>query len=396
MCAVKSNRKIAVILKLWQNFDRGILQGIAAYACEHRRWSVFVEECQEQRIPNLHEWDGDGLIVNFDDRNIVRALTGIRQKVVAVGGGKGWHDPASGIPYVATDDLTIGRLAAEHLLDRGLKQFAFCGYPPTRTNVWMRGRAEGFAKRLAEAGYSCRMFAGRYGGGQHWERLQSELVAWLRRLPTPIGLLGCYDYRARHVLEACKRAGLRVPEDVAVIGVDNDVVCDLTDPPLTSVEQGRFQIGYTAAKVLDRLMAGGAARPLRYVIPPVGLVCRQSTDLLYVADRRVAEALRIIREQACHGLQAQAVAGLVQCSRSTLDKQFRQSLGWPVDQEIRRVRLARARELLARTDLPLRAVAREAGYANEQYLSAVIRKELRCTPFAYRQNHRNCAGGRAI
>lgn len=349
---------------------------------------MFVEEVAHQRIPDFREWAGDGLIVNFDDPAVARALRGLAKPMVGVGGGRGWHDPRAGIPYVATDDAAIGRLAAEHLLERGLKHFAFCGYPPTRTNVWADNRGRAFAARLREAGFGCAMFRGRHTSAAHWAKELREIADWLRTLPTPVGIMGCYDYRARHVLEACKLAGVRVPDDAAVVGVDDDVVCELADPLLTSIEQGRFRIGYTAAALLDRMMDGREPAAPRTVIPPVGLVPRQSTDLLYVLDRAVAEALRIVREEACRGLQASAVAERLRLSRSTLDKRFKEHVGRPVDQEIRRVRLERAKELLARTDLPPAAVAREAGYGTVQYLNTVLGKALRCTPAEYRRGHR--------
>lgn len=386
-----ARRKVAVMLQLWQNFDRSILRGIGAFVRERHTWSVFVEEVEHQRIPDLKEWDGDGLIVNFDSRSVAHAIRGIAKPVVGLGGGRGWYEERSGIPYIATDDAAIGRLAAGHLLERGLKQFAFCGYPRTPTNVWVAGRLRGFRERLAEAGCGYRIFNGRHTTAVHWSRIQVELAAWLRTLPTPVGLMGCYDYRARHVLEACKVAGLRVPDDVAVVGVDNDIVCDLCDPPLTSVEQGCFQIGYTAAVVLDGLMNGRKPQPLRQVIPPVGLVARASTDLVYVADREVADALGWIREEACRGLQADIVAERLRLSRGTLDKRFKAVIDRTVDQEIRRVRLARAKELLSRTHLPIRDVARQSGYGNEQYLNAVLRRDSGITPARYRAEHRTRA-----
>lgn len=384
---MQPRRKVAVILQLWQNFDRGILQGIAAYVRERRDWSVFVEEVEHQRIPDFKAWNGDGLIVNFDNPSVVRALRGVDKPIVAVGGGRGWHDPESGIPYVATDDETIGRLAAEHLIDCGLRHFAFCGYPETRTNIWMINRKSGFTHRLAEAGFDCHAFHGKHSTATRWERVLRELAAWLRALPLPVGLMGCYDYRARHVLEACNRVGLRVPDDVAVIGVDNDVVCELADPPLSSIEQGKFRIGYTAASTLDLLMSGTNRVERREVIAPVGLVPRQSTDILCVADQALATALRMIRERACHGLQASEVAAQVGLSRNTLDKRCKAQLGRSLDLEIRRVRMGCAKDLLARTTLPLREIARKAGFGSEQYLSSVFSKSVGCRPSQYRTNH---------
>jgi len=382
------SRKVAVILQLWQNFDRGILQGIAAYVRENPAWSVFVEEVGHQRIPDFKAWDGDGLIVNFDNPHVVNALRKVDKPVIAVGGGRGWHDPEGDVPYVATDDAAIGKLAAEHLMNRGLRHFAFCGYPESRTNVWMTQRELGFTACLAAAGFDCKIFHGRHSSATCWQTVLQNIASWLEKLPLPVGIMGCYDYRARHVLEACRILGLRVPDDVSVIGVDNDIICDLATPPLTSIEQGKFQIGYTAASSLDQLINGKRKVPARQVIPPVGVVARQSTDLLCVADPTVAEALRLIRQEACRGGHAASICRSIGLSRSTLDKRFKEAIGRPVDQEIRRIRLMRACELLARTKMPLKEIAREAGFGSEQYLSAVFLKMMGATPAAYRRDHR--------
>ena len=383
-----ARRRVAVLLQLYQNYDQGILRGISAYARECGNWSLYVEEEQYHWLPDFREWNGDGYIVNYDHPVLARAVRRLDKPVVGLGGGGGWYDSASGIPYVTTDNAAIGRLAAEHLLDCGLKHFAFCGYPPTRTNVWLVGRQRAFMTRLAEAGFGCTVFCGRYATGRHWNRMQRELQAWLRTLPKPIGIMGCYDWRARHVLEACHALGLRVPDDIALIGVDNDLIlCELTDPPLSSIEQGRFGIGYTAAAALDRLMSGHRPERSFYCIPPVGLVSRQSTNLLAVDDATVATALRLIRDSANRDMQVDTVARQVGCSRVTLDNRFKKAIGRTADTEIRRVRLASALELLVRTDLPLSEVARKAGFADQQYLSVVVRKATSRTPMQYRREH---------
>jgi LacI family transcriptional regulator len=385
---MKPKKKIAVVLNMFQHYDRGILHGIAAYAQKHQQWSIYAEEEETQKMPDLQEWRGDGLIASFDDPNVAKMVQGVSTPVVGIGGGQGWYDEQSGIPYVGTDDEKIGQLAAEHLLARGLTHFAFCGYPKDRTNVWVANRAEGFKRRLVQEGFECHMFAGRKQASQRWDLRQAELAAWLRTLPKPIGLMGCYDSRARHVLEACRFLGLRVPDDVAVIGVDNnELTCELSEPPLSSVEQGTFAIGYAAARLLDRMMGGKKPDQLRYCIEPVGVVSRQSTNLLNVADREVGIALRRIRDQACQGIQADALANELQLSRSTLDMRFKKAIGRTVDQEIRQVRLARAKDLLARTGMPLKEVAKEAGYGSEQYLARMIRDATHTTPARYRRDH---------
>ena len=207
-----------------------------------------------------------------------------------------------GIPYVYTDNTRIARLGAEHLLACGFEQLAFCGLPRTRVNGWVAERASAFAAACREAGRACDVFAGQHATARRWQDLQRQLCEWLGRLPKPVGIMACNDVRARHVLEACRSLGLVVPRDVAVLGVDNDeVMCELTDPPLSSIDQSARRIGYEAAAVLDRLIrraagAGSAAGPPRQtVIPPIGVVARASTDTMATADETVQLVLERLR-----------------------------------------------------------------------------------------------------
>jgi LacI family transcriptional regulator len=380
------SRHVAVLPEMYQNYDRGVLRGISAYVHEHGHWSLYVEEEIRHRVPDFRNWPGDGAIVNFDDWNVVHALRGFKQPVVGYGGGRGWHDPASGIPYFETDDDGIAQLAADHLVERGFRYFAFCGYPPTRLNVWVARRAEGFKRRLALYGYSCFQFNGHFTTHRRWKELQAELADWLASLPKPVGLMACYDARARHVLEACRTLQLRVPDDVAVIGVDNDeLMCELAVPPLSSVEQGRFQLGYEAAALLDRMMDGRKPEQPRFCIKPARLVCRQSTNLLMVSDEMVSNALQIIRNGACDGLTMEQLVGELAVSRSTLDNRFKEVLGHTAYAAIQRTRLERAKSLLSQGDMPVKLVAQRAGFGNEQYLTAVMKKETKNTPAQYRR-----------
>ncbi|MEN9361564.1 MAG: hypothetical protein RL095_3099 [Verrucomicrobiota bacterium] len=381
-------RKVAIILQLWNNYDRCILEGIASWCRESRNWLVFVEEIAQSRLPELRGRGFDGLIVNFDISDIGAAVAGLEIPVVGLGGGAGDYDAGSGIPYIATDNHRIGSLAAEHLLERGLRHFAFCGYPRSRTNPWVQERAEGFAERLAGHGYDCPVFKGSFLRQEQWEGTQRELVTWLQSLPRPLGVMACFDARARQVLEACRSLGFKVPDEVAVIGVDNDVICDLADPPLSSVEQGCRQIGRQAAATLEEMMEGSLPETLFRRMPPLGVVKRQSSDLIYVDDAAVAEALRMIRQGACSGLQVAGILDKLRISRSTLDKRFRAAIGRSADEEIRRVRLDTAKDLLCRTELRLHDIALRAGYSHEQYLSAVFNKELGTTPAQYRRDQR--------
>ncbi len=383
-------RQVALLMRVNKDYDRQIIAGISQYAGENH-WSVYLEDEPHERIPRQSQWFGDGIIADLDDPHMARVVS--RAGVPAVGIG-GYSDPASlpfEIPYVATDDLANGRLGAEHLMSCGLQHFAFCGIPATAYNAWARTREASFVDALREAGHNCSVYRGRHRSASNWESLQKGLLAWLDEQPVPLGIMTCDDPRARHVVEACRRSGRRIPEDVAVLGVDNDLLmCELCNPPLSSVQHGTQEIGHRAAELLDRMMSGRTRVPKWSVIPPKGVVERRSTDVMNSPHPKVTEALRFIRENAADPISVSQVARHVDVSRSTLDREFRRCLGHTTHEEIQRVRLDIARRLLTTTDYPLRIIARQAGYRNEQYFSFVFRNALDVTPGQYRAGNDLC------
>lgn len=382
-------RQVALIMKSSQRYDRRIVRGVAARVHETGNWSLYVEEDPELRIPELKSWRWDGIIADFDDRKTAETVGQLDIPVVGIGGGYGWHDAASGIPYITTDNEAIGILGAEHLLDRGFTRFAYCGFPPTQVNGWSAARARAFEQRIERAGFPCSTFTGRKRTARQWGDLQSELSEWLASLEKPIGLMTCNDIRARHVLEACRNLGVRVPDDVAVIGVDNDeVMCELTKPPLTSIEQGSRRIGYQAAVLLEQLMADKKVPRSRTLLEPEGVVVRQSTDILAIEDTTVARAVVFIRERACDPIQVPDVLQRMDLSRSTLDKQFRMTLGRTIHAEIQRVRIEQAKRLLTTTEMPIRDIASRCGFEYLQYFTAVFRQHTGRTPAIYRKGAR--------
>ncbi|MFM8379124.1 MAG: XylR family transcriptional regulator [Planctomycetia bacterium] len=372
---------VAVILDAARPYDRLVIGGIAAYSREHGRWSLYVEEDPLEKLPDLKRWHGRGVIANFDDRRVAEAIRGLAIPVVGVGGGYGWYDQASGIPYVYTDNAAIGRLGAEHLLACGFEHLAFCGYPKSAIVGWSAERANAFQAAAEARDRVCHVFTGRVGMARRWEDLQAELRAWLQALPRPVGLMACNDVRARHVLEACRALGLRVPHDVAVIGVDNDeMICELTDPPLSSVDQAARQIGYEAAKLLDRLMLGAAVQERRIVVPPIGVVARASSDTLATDDAEVVQTLQALRRDPWRRPQVAALAAAVGVSRSTLEHRFRAAVGRSIHEEHVRLRLAGTRKLIVETDLSLKAIAQRAGFPSLQYMTTFIRRHTGLTP----------------
>ena len=394
---------VAVILDAARPYDRLIIGGVAQYVKEHTRWSLYVEEDPLQKLPDLRHWHGQGIIANFDDRRVANAIRGLSIPIVGVGGGYGWYEPASQIPYIYTDNAAIGRLGAEHLLSCGFEQLAFYGYPRTTTSGWSEERAAAFEAACAAVGRPCHVFTGRHGTARRWEELQRDLGAWVSRLPKPLGLMACNDVRARHVLEACRSLGLRVPHDVAVLGVDNDeMICELTDPPLSSIDQSSRRIGYEAAAMLDRLMQGGvppqrtqAGAPIApTVIPPIGVIARASTDTMATTDEAVLKALETLRANPWRKPDIAGIADSVCVSRSTLENRFRAAVGRSIHEEFVRLRLAGVRRLIADTDLPLKSIAIRSGFPSVQYMTTFLHRHTGLTPARLRAVERRQAIGK--
>ena len=307
-------------------------------------------------------------------------MQGLSVPVVEVGGATDGTIRRLNIPCFASDNQAIARLAVNHLLDRGFRRLAYCGFPGARHNRWSEERAAAFKRRAREAGCRSSVYVGRY---------ETARMAGTATRPDGLaagaGNAGGPDGLQRRSCPA--RAGglpcprLRVPEDVAVVGVDNDeVMCELTDPPLSSIEQGMRRLGYQAAALLDQRMEGKESPQMQYVVGPEGVVARRSTDTLAVSNAEVALAARFIREHACDGISIADLTKMAGLSRSTLERKFKAMMGRTIHAEIDRVRIERARTLLAETDLPLKQVAARAGFKYIQYMSTLFRRRLDQTP----------------
>ena len=249
------------------------------------------------RLPDLRGWDATGIIGRLQGPEIVKMTLGSGLPVIAMdlsdqqrAGGLS----LSKVSEIQPDSQRAGRLAAEHLLERGLKSFGYCGY---EDRVWSERRRQGFCERLREAGLSCDVYRPKRKLPLLWQRERTEVTAWLRGLPKPVGVMACNDVRGRQVIEAGILGKMSVPDAIAVVGVDDDqLLCELSNPPLSSVALNAEQGGYRAAEVLDGLMSHRMKEPQRIVVTAEWVVSRQSSDMLAVEDREVAAALRFIRE----------------------------------------------------------------------------------------------------
>jgi LacI family transcriptional regulator len=385
--------RVAMLVNVSRRYDRRAAQGVAAYARDRGGWNLYIEEDPLAKLPRLDRWNGDGIIANFDERRVAQAVSGLKIPVVAIGSGHHWYDPHSGIPYLTTDNHAIGRLAAEHLLDCGFSRLAFFGNPPDRRHPWSHEREQAFQERARSADVSCTVYLGHPIGAQHWIQQLDELANWLKELERPVGVFAGTDICGRQILEACQMVGLRVPTEVAVVGVDNDeMICELTSPPLSSIEQGSMRIGYEAAELLDRLIEGRSAGTLRRVIAPETLVKRQTTDVLACEDTDLATVIRYIREHACDPIRVANVLDAMPLSRSTLEKRFQATLGRSLHAEIRRVQVERAQQLLTNTSLLVKQVAQRCGFRHVPAMNRVFREHVGQTPAEYRRV--KMAGGR--
>lgn len=374
-------KDVAILMNLSRPFDRQVIQGITKYIQTNASWHLYVEENPADKIPSLTTWSGDGLIADMDDARNANAIGQFDCKIVGIGSVSPEVLRRLNISSVSSDDRFIGEWVANHLLERHLEHFGYCGIRTLGLDRWVRIRRDAFRQRICEVGHECSVFTGPRHAPRNWDLMQQELMQWLTGLPKPVGVMACNDLRGRHVLEACRRSNLRVPDDVAVIGVDNDnLMCELAIPPLSSVNQGCEQIGFLAAELLDKLMRGQKRRPDNIIVPPTDLVTRQSSDLVAVKDPIMAQALKFIRNHGTERIGVSNVVEHVGVSRSTLENRFKFTIGRTVHTELQKVKIDTARRLLTSTDLPLHIVANKSGFSSPHYMSAVFQRELGYPP----------------
>ncbi len=384
--------KVALLVETSRGYGRALLRGIVRYARLHGPWAFHVTPGDfEQAVPRMREWGGTGIIARIETPAVARAILKADVPTIALDltdAERAPGHPLSRLSEVASDSPGASRLAAEHLWERGFRQFAFVGTPG---RVWSDHRELAFCEHLRARGHAVAVYRPpRARAGMALERGQPHLARWLSSLPKPSGVMACHDDRGREVLEACRAAGLAVPEEVAVIGVDNDdLLCDLADPPLSSVAFDAEQGGYRAAELLDAMMRGRVRSPRRLLVEPLHVVARRSTDVIAPEDPEIAAAVRFIHDHAAEGIGVADVVADRLLSRRALEIRFREALGRSPHEEIQRARLERARRLLQETDLSIPRVAEAAGYGRASYLAQVFRQHLGITPARYRRRHRS-------
>jgi LacI family transcriptional regulator len=384
----QTSHRIALLFNANKVYDREVITGIGNYLLSTRvAWDLFLEEDFRCRLNGIERFEGDGIIADFDDPAVAEALGDSQLPVVAVGSSyaDATRYPAN-LPYIATDNAKLMSLAYTHLIGAGLQRFALYSLPEAAENRWAQERELAFKALLAADGLEPDIHHGLPTSAPVWSQASAQLTSWLESLPKPVGVIAVTDARARHLLQACLISGIPVPEQVAIIGIDNDPLTrSLTRIPLSSVIQGTEEMGRTAAHLLHQMLGGARFHGRRILVPPVGINVLESTRHQPVSSPYVMRARHYIRQYACQGIKTEQVADYVGVSRSSLEDHFRRELGCTVHQEILNHKLDVAKQLLARHDLSSAEVAIRCGFTSLQYMYAVFRRELDCTPREYQE-----------
>ena len=334
----------------------------------------------EKAWPKLKVLGVDGIILRDVDK--LEEVLDLGIPAVVIGHSK---TEVPGMVNVVTDSPAIGRIGAEHLLQCGFKHFAYCGYTGA---PWSDLRRKFFVQRIRKAGFEVHVCADLVPATNAWKKERHRTAAWLQSLPKPVGLMACNDDCGQQVIEACKLANLAVPDAVGVLGADNDeVVCGLSDPPMSSVAVNFERAGYEAALVLFRLLRGNRRVPAKIAVHATHVIARRSTDITAGPDHHVTRALQFIRDHARENMAVTDVACAVALSRRALEIKFRREIGCSILKYIRRVRTDQIVRLLLETELPVGQIAESFGFSDIQHFARYFRGDKQMSPLAYRRTY---------
>jgi len=377
---------VALIIETSKHYGREILLGISRYARARGPWSIFTSErAHDDPEPAwLRDWAGHGIITRSRD---VRACRAARDRGIPVVSLRHLLDRPD-FPTLMPDQGLIGQRVASHFLERGLRNFAYVGVAGGKS--WDRLRCEAFVRTLQGQGCSKVVIRPVLAANDlDWEEAEEQIAAWVRRLPPGTGIMVAHDTQGMQILNACRRAGRSVPDDVAIVSVDNDpVLCDVATPTLSSLDQNLRHLGFEAARLLDRMMAGEPVPAGNQFIEPGEVVMRQSTNVIAVADEAVARAVRYVRQHACEGVDIATVARAAGMSRRALERKFAKQIGRTPLAEVQEVRLRRVRQLLLETDYVLSRIAELTGFRYQEYLVRFFKQRTGVTPGVFRRRMR--------
>ena len=385
--------KVAILFSLALEGERNMCRGILDYAKAHGPWRChLVEGRAEEQLMNLKKERFDGIVAAGGERKTNAAYAAVGAAFVLL-------EPrpemsGSAIPTVSGDSRAIGALAADYFLERGYRSFSFVG--ETNRWFWSAERRTSFVEALAKAGFGCAVYDSFTARERRsWTAERPRMERFLLSLPRPTAVFAVMDGRARYVVNLCAEIGLRVPEDIAVLGVDNDpLLCESTVPPLSSIRTGGYRRGFVAAEMLDALMHGRPVESRSVVQEPISVVTRGSTGYDAMSDPVIARAVTFIRANAASsGIGVADVVRAAGCSRRYLERHFRDRLGRSVRDELLQERLGRVTSLLETTGLTIEEIAARTGFARGNHLATLFRDKTGATMRQWRLRHRETPDG---
>jgi LacI family transcriptional regulator len=361
------------------------LRGIIRYQREHGPWSIYFEPrgVNDTAPAWLESWRGHGILARVNDLRTAEIIRKSRIPAVDLR----FAVPDLELPAVGIDNTTIVRRGLDHFLDRGFTRFAFCGFPRGYFR-WMDVRGDLFIRLVAEHGFACELFTGKKQRSPRWgwEQDQEQLTRWVKGLAKPIAVMACNDDRGLQLLDACRRAQVRVPDDVSVLGVDNDeFMCGLATPPMSSIDINLDGIGHRAAELLDGLMRGRKPPAEPILLPAGEVVARKSTDALAIEDAELSAAIRYLREHACQRIRMRDVTRATGMERRTLERKMKALCGRSPKEELLRVQIDEVKRLLTSTQLSIKQIAGRTGFGSTRYLSNVFRRRVGVAPGQFRR-----------
>lgn len=376
---MKKSRYVAVLVGSSRAWHRRAILGIIRYRRVNGKWRIFAEPTiiGDHRIPP-EALQADGAIVDFVHRKDAMPL--IERGIPMV--NLTTTDELPEAPLVSNKGLAIGKMAFNHLHERGFRNFAFCG-----TGGYSYVRSRHFTDAVTKAGFECLGYEPPKDAVVGLDADRASLRDWIKALPKPIGVFAVHDVRGRQIIDVCNECNVHVPDEVGVLGVDDELPhCEMCEPPLSSVRTDAEHIGFAAAQLLNRMMDGKAPPTGPTLLPPTHIVTRQSTDALVTSDELVARAIRFIRQFACDGINVDDVLDHVNVSRSMLDRRMTEGFGRTPHEEIIQVRINHARQLINETNLSLVEIAEHTGFNYVENMGRVFRKKLGRSPSSFRVN----------
>jgi LacI family transcriptional regulator len=380
-------RRLIVVSHL-SSRGRGTLVGIREYCQRHGQWQFQLEINTEGPLAaarvkrSLAQWNPDGIIAHIDDEHWDKLIAESGIPAVNI---SNWPS-AFGTPIVEVDQYAVGRMVAHYYLDKGFTNFAYCGLSD---GTWPE-RRDGFCEPVRGAGFECNVLENfMRGHRQEWVKARQVIGKWLAALPKPVGIMCVHDYRGRDVVEACREVGLTVPDEVSVVGVENDdLFCTMSDPPLSSVETPSRRIGYEAAALMHKMISGHRSPRKRFLLSPVEIVSRASSERVAINDPDIVQALHFIADSTSEQITVKDILKEVAMSRRSFERRFREATSRTPKQKIVDAHIAQAKGLLVNTDLAITRVAAQSGFAMPEAFARVFRRVMGTSPSAYRKRFR--------